>query len=54
MAVNPYLKFIIAVLGALVIVLQTAYGAAHWAQPVAAGITAILVYLAPNTPKAHL
>ncbi len=48
---NKYLKAVIAVLGAAVTVGQTVWPANHWQQAVTAGITAILVYLVPNSPK---
>lgn len=48
---NPYLKAIVGVIGAIATGLQTAYPSSHWATTVTAGITAVLVYLVPNTPQ---
>ena len=49
--VNRYLKAIVAVLGAAVTVGQTVWPGNHWQLAVTSGITALLVYLVPNTPK---
>jgi len=48
---NQYLKAIIAVLGAGVTTAQTVWPANHWQMVVTSGITALLVYLVPNSPK---
>ena len=48
---NKYLKTIVAVLGAGVTVTQTVWPSNDWSQVVTAGITAVLVYLVPNSPK---
>lgn len=49
MVLNPYLKFLVALLGPLVTALGTIYGTLPWWPAVATGIAAILVYLVPNT-----
>lgn len=49
---GSYSKALVAVLGAAIAVLTTTYAAARWEPGVVAGITALLVYLTPNTPKA--
>lgn len=46
-----YLKAIVAVIGTVATALQTAYPSSHWATTITAGITAALVFLAPNTPR---
>jgi hypothetical protein len=48
---NRYLKAIVAVIGAGVTVAQTVWPGNHWQVVVTSSITAILVYLVPNTPK---
>lgn len=48
---NKYLKAIVAVLGAGVTIAQTVWPANHWQEVVTASITAVLVYLVPNSPK---
>jgi hypothetical protein len=48
---NPYLKFIVALLGAAVTSLAVIYPAAHWLPVVTSMVTAVSVYLTPNLPK---
>lgn len=50
-ALNPYLKAIVPVVLTVIGVLGTTYGNLPWWAPVAAGITAVLTYLVPNTAK---
>jgi hypothetical protein len=47
---DKYLKFIVAVIGAIEIGLQTQWPNARWSESVTAGITALLVYFVPNNP----
>lgn len=47
-AINPYLKFAVAILGAVVTSLTTIYSGAHWLPVVTSVATAISVYLTPN------
>lgn len=49
------MKFVVALLGAAEIAATNIFPVAsqpHWLTTVIAGITAVLVYLVPNTPKA--
>lgn len=48
---GPYLKAVVGVLGAVLTSLAPYYGSAHWYPIVTSVVTAILVYLVPNTPK---
>jgi len=48
---NAYLKAIIAVLGTVVTSLAVYYGNESWYPIVVSAVTALTVYLAPNTPK---
>lgn len=48
---NPYLKFVVAVLGAAAAAMQTEWPSARWSAVVTAFITAILVYFVPNIPS---
>ena len=50
MNLNRYLKTVVAVVGALAVALQTQFPAAHWSTTVTAAVSAILVYITPNTP----
>lgn len=51
MNINAYLKFIVALLGAAGTALTGIWPTgAHWTATIVAAITAILVYLVPNTP----
>ena len=49
---GSYTKALVAVLGAVLAVLTTTFAAAKWEPGVVAGLTALLVYLVPNSPKA--
>lgn len=42
-------KFVVAVAGAVSSSLETYYGTEHWVPVVIAGITALTVYLVPNS-----
>ncbi len=44
-------KFLVAVAGAALTGLGTYYGTARWEPVVAGVISAVLVYLVPNSPK---
>jgi hypothetical protein len=44
-------KFMVSVGGGIMSALSTYYGTARWEPAVGMGITALLVYLVPNTPK---
>jgi hypothetical protein len=46
-----YSKFIVALLGAAGTALETQFPGNHWSAGVISGITAVLVWLVPNTPK---
>lgn len=48
---TKYLKAIISVLGASVTVVTTLWPNSHWATVASTLVTAILVYITPNTPK---
>lgn len=50
-ALNPYLKAVVPAILAVLGVLGTVYGSLPWWAPVAAGVTALLTFLVPNTPK---
>lgn len=47
LGLSRYAKFIVALLGLVVVVLGTLTDVS-WAPPVAAGVSAVLVYLVPN------
>lgn len=48
-------KFIVSVVGAATVALQTDFGSSNWAPIVVAVLTALTVYLVPNTtPAAQL
>lgn len=49
--INPYLKFVVALLGAIAAALQTTYGTARWEPAITAAISALLVLIVPNTPN---
>ena len=51
-AVNPYLKFIVAVLGAVVTSLSIYYSGARWFPILPSVVTALTVYFTPNIPNA--
>jgi hypothetical protein len=51
---NNVMKFVVAVLGAAEIAATNLFPAnaqPHWLTTVIAGVTAIMVYLVPNTPR---
>lgn len=48
-ALNPYMKAIVAILGAAITAAATFYGNAHWFPILSAVVTAATVYLVPNT-----
>jgi hypothetical protein len=48
---GPYLKAVVAILGAALTSLATYYGGSHWYPIAVSVVTAISVYLVPNTPK---
>jgi hypothetical protein len=48
--ISQYLKAIVALIGAIATGLQTAFPSDHWASTVTATLSAVLVYLVPNTP----
>lgn len=48
---NPYLKAVVAIIGTVLTGLSTYYGQAHWFPIVTSVVTAISVYLVPNTPS---
>lgn len=50
-ALNPYLKFVVAVLGSVVTSLQVYYGTTHWLPIVSSVVTALTVYFTPNIPN---
>lgn len=53
---GQYSKLLVAVAGAALTIVQTAYPAATWAPAVTACLSAVLVYLVPNTdppPPGH-
>lgn len=47
-AINPYLKFIVALIGALVTGLSVYYSGAHWFPVVTSVATALTVLVTPN------
>ena len=49
--IGQYTKFVVSAGGAAVVWLTTYHATAHWEAPVVAAITAVLVFVAPNTPK---
>lgn len=48
---NSYAKLVVAVLGAAQTATQAQWPSAHWSQTVTAVVTAVLVWLVPNTPE---
>lgn len=48
---NPYMKAVVGVLGAVLSSLSVYYGHDHWYPVVTTAVTAALVYLVPNTPN---
>lgn len=52
MNLNPYLKFIVALLGAAVTGASVYYSQAHWFPILTSVVTAILVYVTPNVTPA--
>jgi len=48
--VGQYSKLLVAAAGAALTIVQTAYPQAQWAPAVTACLSALLVYLVPNTP----
>ena len=53
---GQYSKLLVAAAGAALTVVQTAYPTAHWTPAVTACLSAVLVYLVPNTdppPPGH-
>jgi hypothetical protein len=51
---NNVMKFVVAILGAAEIAATNIWPATsqpHWLTTIIAGITAVMVYLVPNTPK---
>jgi hypothetical protein len=50
MILNPYLKFIVALLSAMLTSLAAYYGHTAWYPVVTAAVGAALVYLVPNLP----
>lgn len=49
--INPYLKFVVAILGAVITSAGVYYGSAHWFPILTSVVTALTVYLTPNLPK---
>ena len=47
-AFNPYLKFIVAILGAVVTGATVYYGNAHWLPILVSVATALTVFVTPN------
>lgn len=48
MVLNPYLKFIVALLAAVLTSLAAYYGNTAWYPVVTSAVGAVLVYLVPN------
>lgn len=47
---SPYMKAVIAILGTVLTSLAVYYGSTHWYPIVVSVVSAISVYLVPNTP----
>lgn len=50
-ALNPYLKFVIALASTVLTGLATYYGHTAWYPIVTSAVGTVLVYLTPNIPK---
>lgn len=48
---NPYLKFVVSLIGVADTSLAAFYGSQHWYVVVTTAATAVMVYLTPNLPK---
>lgn len=48
--INPYLKFVVALLGTVLTGLSVYYGKTEWFPIVTSVVTAVSVYIVPNTP----
>ena len=48
---NPYLKFVVALVSTVLTGLATYYGHAVWYPIVTSAVGTVLVYLTPNVPK---
>jgi hypothetical protein len=47
---GQYSKLLVAAAGAALTIVQTAWPQAHWTPAVTATLSALLVYLVPNSP----
>lgn len=50
---NPYMKAVVGILGAVLTSLASFYGGQHWFVVVTTAFTAVATYLVPNTPASE-